>query len=362
MGAARVLMERAVALLPESERPLELELRLIEARFAGGELQWGMDATAELAARAERRGDAPGALRAWLNAAQYGLLAGGTGAGMRELGERGLEVFGETGDDVGLADSYCALAYSAHFLCQWTRQAEVFERMREHAARAGNLHLVEKATMLMGSGYVFGSVPVDEALAWFEANAEVVARRAPMLAQMGLLNAMIGDFERARRLCDESLQRSLELGQRLEAASSMGSTHVELIAGEAATAADLAVAGCRRLEELGERGWLSTLACHAAEALYLLGRDDDAWSFTDTAAAAGAEDDIITQMLLRQVRGKILARRGELAEAQRLLGEALALGRRHGHARCDGRRPIRPRECARGHGPGRRGGNRAPGG
>lgn len=31
-------------------------------------------------------------------------------------------------------------------------------------------------------------------------------------------------------------------------------------------------------------------------------------------------------MLLRQVRGKILARRGELVEAQRLLGEALALG------------------------------------
>ena len=326
VGAARVLMERAVALLPESERPLELELRLIEARFAGGELPWAMDATAELAARAERRGDAPGALRAWLNAAQYGLLAGGTGAGMRELGERGLEVFGETGDDVGLADSYCALAYSAHFLCRWTRQAEVFEQMREHAARAGNVHLVEKATMLMGSGYVFGSVPVDEALAWFEANAEVVARRAPMLAQMGLLNAMVGDFERARRLCDESLQRSLELGQRLEAASSMGSTHVELIAGEAATAADLAVAGCRRLEEMGERGWLSTLACHAGEALYLLGRDDEAWTFTDTAAAAGAEDDIITQMLLRQVRGKILARRGELVEAQRLLGEALALG------------------------------------
>ena len=68
------------------------------------------------------------------------------------------------------------------------------------------------------------------------------------------------------------------------------------------------------------------MAGQAAEALYRLGRDDDAWRLTETAAEAGALDDVITQMLILQVRAKILARRGEYAEAERLAREAIAWG------------------------------------
>jgi hypothetical protein len=40
----------------------------------------------------------------------------------------------------------------------------------------------------------------------------------------------------------------------------------------------------------------------------------------------GAGDDAITQMLWRQVRAKLLARRDELEEAERLAREAVAIG------------------------------------
>jgi len=85
------------------------------------------------------------------------------------------------------------------------------------------------------------------------------------------------------------------------------------------------VAGCARLEELGERGWLSTLAGQAGQALYALGRIDEAWHWTEVAEQAGAEDDVITRLLILQVRAKVLARRGDHAEAERVAREAVQL-------------------------------------
>jgi len=106
----------------------------------------------------------------------------------------------------------------------------------------------------------------------------------------------------------------------------MQRTEVELHAGDAARAAEVGLEGVAALEALGERGWLSTVAGHTAEALYQLGRDDEAWQLTDKAEEAGAPDDVITQMLIRQVRAKLLLRRGESDEAERLAREAVALG------------------------------------
>jgi tetratricopeptide (TPR) repeat protein len=41
---------------------------------------------------------------------------------------------------------------------------------------------------------------------------------------------------------------------------------------------------------------------------------------------SSAQDDAMTQMLWRQVKAKVLARRGEWAEAERLAREAIAVG------------------------------------
>jgi hypothetical protein len=44
------------------------------------------------------------------------------------------------------------------------------------------------------------------------------------------------------------------------------------------------------------------------------------------SAELGASDDALTQMLWRQARAKVLARRGNIAEAERLAREAIAIG------------------------------------
>jgi tetratricopeptide (TPR) repeat protein len=128
-------------------------------------------------------------------------------------------------------------------------------------------------------------------------------------------------------LIREGLEYAREHGHRLVGAGiSMQEEEVELTAGNAQAAADAGLKGIADLRELGERGWLSTVAGHAAEALYRLGSDDEAWRMTETADEAGASDDVITQMLILQVRAKILSRRGEHVEAERLAREAVAWG------------------------------------
>jgi tetratricopeptide (TPR) repeat protein len=105
----------------------------------------------------------------------------------------------------------------------------------------------------------------------------------------------------------------------------MQEAEIELMAGDAERALEVALEGVERLEELGERGWLSTVAGYAAEAAYRLGRDDQAWKLTEKAEAAGAADDVITQLLVHQVRAKLLARRGEFDAAEQVARGAVAL-------------------------------------
>jgi len=106
----------------------------------------------------------------------------------------------------------------------------------------------------------------------------------------------------------------------------MTSVDVELWAGDPAAAAELGAEGCRLLDELGEQSQLSTAAGMLAQALYALDRLEEADAWAGRAAELGASDDVYTQMLWRQVRAKVLALRGDSAEAERLVREAVAVG------------------------------------
>ena len=66
-------------------------------------------------------------------------------------------------------------------------------------------------------------------------------------------------------------------------------------------------------------------AGNLAQALYALDRLDEADAWAGRAAELGASDDAWKEMLWRQVRAKVLARRGEHAEAERLAREAVAI-------------------------------------
>jgi Tetratricopeptide repeat len=103
---------------------------------------------------------------------------------------------------------------------------------------------------------------------------------------------------------------------------------VELLASDPVAAVELGEKGCRLLDEFGEKGFLSTSAGNLARALYALDRLEDADVWARRGAELGASDDVTTQMLWRQVRAKVLARRGEDEEAERVARKAVAIGDR----------------------------------
>jgi hypothetical protein len=139
---------------------------------------------------------------------------------------------------------------------------------------------------------------------------------------------MLGRFDEGRAILAEARAELADRGGGIWLAVTMGhdSVDVELLAGNPAAAAELGSEGCRLLDELGEKSFLSTAAGKLAQALYALDRLEEADARAGRAAELGASDDALTQMLWRQVRAKVLARRDEGAEAERLAREAVAIG------------------------------------
>ena len=99
---------------------------------------------------------------------------------------------------------------------------------------------------------------------------------------------------------------------------------------------------CELLEELGEVGHRSLAAGQLAASLYALARLDEAHEWTETAAGLAPKGDVSSQMLWRQVRARILARRGHHAEAEAFAREAVVARGGNGHAQLPRERPCRP--------------------
>jgi class 3 adenylate cyclase len=322
---ACVLLQRARVLLPAEERPLELELLFLNARFNAGELGEALEVADELALRSRAQRDRPSELRALLARSLVAHLAeAGKESDERPLVDEALAVFSDRSDDTGLADAWLLASEIELSALRWRACAHALERAAEHGKRGGNNIAADAAEKRQVAPYAYGPFPVEEGIAFFDAHPSAASFHA---AFRGQLEANRGNFEAARRAVRIARERARELGQPLfEAGHSMQEAEIELQAGDAARAAEVGLDGIAALEALGERGWLSTVAGVTAEALYRLGRDDEAWELTDKAEEVGASDDVITQMLIRQVRAKLLSRRGEHVEAERLAREAVAWG------------------------------------
>jgi tetratricopeptide (TPR) repeat protein len=167
---------------------------------------------------------------------------------------------------------------------------------------------------------------VDEALCWHEARSVLAQKYPNMLLHQADLEAMRGCFGEARTLLAQAHARLEELGHRAMIASA-GEDYwfVEMLAGDPVAGERELRRSCELLEQMGERSYLSTHAGWLGQALCALGRYDEAEDWAEKARALGAGDDVITQMLWRQVRAKVLVHRSDLEEAERLAREAVAL-------------------------------------
>jgi tetratricopeptide (TPR) repeat protein len=200
---------------------------------------------------------------------------------------------------------------------------EASEHALEHARRGGSARWEDELPVWQGTAMFYGPTPVEEALRWYE---ERQAEHPVSLTQHAILEAMRGNFERARSLAGTADEAAAEFGQKLWlAAGGMDLWEIEMLAGDLAAAERAVRRSCDLLEKLGEVGHRSTAAGKLARSLYALAKLDEAEGWTEAAEELAPKGDIASQMLWRQARARILARRGRHAEAGELAREAVAL-------------------------------------
>jgi ATP/maltotriose-dependent transcriptional regulator MalT len=182
----------------------------------------------------------------------------------------------------------------------------------------------------MARAALAGPTPVPEAIA----RCRKIAAQAPtnrwleaVLATISaLLEAMRGRFEIARDLYASTHATLVDLGQPVAlAALQTWSGAVELLAGDPAAAEAELRAAFDKLEPMGEKANLATIAASLAGVLYAQGRDETAAELTRLSESLASHDDVTSQIEWRSVRAKVLGRQGELAEAEQLAREAVSL-------------------------------------
>jgi predicted ATPase/class 3 adenylate cyclase len=338
-AAAANLLQRAAALLGEKDpaRALLL-LDAGEATVDIGELERAeamLTEAVDRALSADEMGIARAAALALLqlrythdaHAVQESI---GQQESMVELVEHEIPELEAMGDDRALMRAFRLLTYVHWTGARFGDAAATAERTIRHATAAGDQVTARRFLSSLAISALYGPMPVPEAIATCE---EVLARveddrkvRARAELAIGQLEAMRGNFERARVLYRRSRAALEELGCLfLAALTSLASSVIEFLAGDLTAAESELRADYRRLEEMGERNYISTTAGLLAEVLYRQGRYHESAEFAGVCQHLASPDDVASQFFWRSVRGKLKARQGVIDEAESLLSAATAL-------------------------------------
>ncbi len=329
-AAANLLRRAADVLAPEHPVRLALLPDLGEALMEVGEFAWAEVFLDEAIAGAKARGDASlaatAALRRLLVRSNY--AEGWSEDELVREAERSLPVFAEAGTAAGLAEAYRLLAWAHGTAGRYGAAAEAAQRAVEQARLAGDDRQRSRAATQYAVAALYGPTPVAEAIPHCEEIVEQADgdRRSEglVLSLLARLEAMQGDFDRARALSSEARETLGELGRSVVAFStSLDSCGVEMLAGDPAAAERELRRDYAALAEMGEKYLLSTVAGELSRALYAQERYEEAEELAREAEELAAEDDVTSQSLWRSGLAKVLARRGELESAVALAEEAV---------------------------------------
>jgi class 3 adenylate cyclase/tetratricopeptide (TPR) repeat protein len=335
--AAANLFERAAALIPAGDpRRLALLPSLGRALRESGRMERAKSVLSEAVERARWAGDER--LAADASLALVDLRFHGSEATRQDVlveVESATRVFGRNGDDAGLARALALRGQVRFWGGELATALEDLEQAARHARVAGDRHLEAESLQYILAVIVWGPIPVTEALARVaDVESRVEGNRRLDVAALNgraRLEAMQGRFDAARAAVARAAEQA-EGGREVERYSHVANAAgaIELLAGDALAAERELRAACERLEEMGELGYLSSAVPPLLEALYRQGRDDEALLLSERwrPDRLTAPEDVDAQVGWRAVRAKLLARRGDLADAEALAREASALAAR----------------------------------
>jgi predicted ATPase/class 3 adenylate cyclase len=327
---ALAFLRRAVELRADDDPAVDVRLDLALALLNSGELTAATEVAGATEALATASGDEVGEWRARLLRARIAVHAQsnetgeGPSAYLLMVAAQARPVFARAGHEHALAESWLATAYTEGLMqCQWAAMLEAVEHAVEHARLAGSTRWDGELPAWKSAALFYGPTPVADAMRWYE---EQQPTHPVALTQRAMLEAMLGNFERARALANAAEETAAEFGQNLWlAVGGMALWEIETLAGDVTAAEEAVRRSCELLENLGEMGYRYNAVSQLAASLVALGRLDEAEELTRWAQEGADPGDISSQILWQQARALVLARRGRVDEAERLAAAAVSL-------------------------------------
>jgi tetratricopeptide (TPR) repeat protein len=244
--------------------------------------------------------------------------------------DEAIAVFEAVGDDEGLSRALMLRAYITFIRCRIAETEEIVDRALEHAMRTPTKRLVPELLNVRARAALRGPTTVEAAMEWCETirarESRDQALDAFLRSELAVLEAMLGHFDRARELSEAAQQVLLDLGRTLAVALVRADAGaVELLAGDDAAAARCLQSACDTMQEIGERGNLSTYSALLADALANQGLEDSADRYARLSEETALREDVLSQVLWRNARARLLRREPALEDAETLAKEAVAL-------------------------------------
>jgi class 3 adenylate cyclase/tetratricopeptide (TPR) repeat protein len=328
-NAARSLMRRALALIPEGDSArVDVLPDYYFALTESGEWDEVRATVSELQGSPDGRAQAYGAIFALELEMTHVRSPTFSSTELDELVASATEEFERVGDAKGLAYASRLVAYERWASLRIAEAIERFEAAAANAARAGAHYLEDDAGVRTARAHVMGPIPIRDAIERLEQLVQEYAERPLLLAviraALARAFAMRGDIDAAREL--QHVEDVLdEAGMKVEATSAYHTrAWVARCAGDFDEEERMLRREVETLEGLGDRAYLSTASMLLGTCLAQHGKDGEAQKGLERGRETTHPGDFIDLVGLDALEAVLRARRGELDEAQELAGRALA--------------------------------------
>jgi tetratricopeptide (TPR) repeat protein len=328
--AAINLLTRATGLLPNRDaRRVEHLIELGYALADAGELQRSQQMFSDGAAAAAEAGESARESRARIGLLSVDVFTGSAFGTPFEGVEAEIAKLGQLQDDAGLAEGWYLAANLESWLGRSEQSGRSYDQAIEHARRCGNRRVARLSVGARAMLQAWGYMPAADGLR--ECNA-LLAEYAGTSVEPWLRKArakhlsFFGDEDAWRAEDDTGQELFGQFGNELmRSAAGMSAADHEMRSGHLTEAESAVRDSVKRLERLGERGFLSSTIGILAEVLYRQGKLDEADDWARRAQDLAAKDDFDPQFRSCAVQARVIARRGDFTEAERLAREALAI-------------------------------------
>jgi predicted ATPase/class 3 adenylate cyclase len=332
LHAGTALLTRATDLLePLAPGRLELLLDLGAALFDLGEFARGDRLMTETLKGAKAQGDR--AIEWRIRLVQEGRQDRTEAWGDTvETVEEAIRVFQELGDDVGLARAWELMAGYLWNVNQAEKTGAALQKAIDYARRAGAAREVAENLQWMTGVMLWGPTPATEGIVRCEQMLDEARGNrfveAGIMTAMACFLAMQGQAEEARASLARGAAYFHDLGTSVLGAMQIAARGAMVggLLDDRVWAEEMARRGYEELTRMGEKGFLSTISTVVADLVFYRGDDHEALELTRVSEEASAPDDLSSQIAWRGVRAKVLARQGQVEEAETLAREAIGFG------------------------------------